>query len=157
MADAKAAETPAAAAPASPGKELIQAERAHLQPGQLVYIRGKEALLIDVDFPNVFWSFTGEEVIKHRSFNANPKMFQVTKGTVASLNKRKQTTGSEQEWTDSDNDDEAFSKPSPGADSEFAAADFAAFDNGAPGVDAAFAAFEDDGNKKPAGDAPPSS
>jgi hypothetical protein len=87
-------------------EQLVEAQRGHLEVGEAVYVRGRKAVIIDVDYPNVFWRFVGEQVVKHRSHQTAPKeLFQVTAGTpVRQI--RKNTTSSMVDFTDSDNDDE---------------------------------------------------
>jgi hypothetical protein len=74
--------------------------------GQAIYVRGRRAVVIDVDYPIVFWRFNGEQVVKHRSHQTVPKdLFQVPFGTPI-RQVRKNTTSSMVDFTDSDNDED---------------------------------------------------
>eukprot|EP00475_Leptophrys_vorax_P028665 TRINITY_DN4162_c0_g1_i2.p1 TRINITY_DN4162_c0_g1~~TRINITY_DN4162_c0_g1_i2.p1 ORF type:complete len:418 (-),score=125.50 TRINITY_DN4162_c0_g1_i2:106-1335(-) len=103
-------------------QQLVQAEKNHLEVGQLIFVRGRKAVVVDVDFPNVYWRFYGDEAVKHRSYFVNPKIFQVPVGTPLRSG-RKNTNTSVIDFTDSDDDDHpSRGVPPPVSPSDFSEA-----------------------------------
>lgn len=87
---------------------LVTAQRGHLVAGEIIYVRGRKSVVVDVDFPNVYWRYYDDEVVKHRSYNVNPAMFQVPEGTPEIDLFAKNAMNSALEFTDSEGDDDQF-------------------------------------------------
>jgi len=51
-----------------------------LAEGKFIYVRFRKALCRKIDFPLVWYLIFGEQVERHRSYQANPEMFSVMKG-----------------------------------------------------------------------------
>lgn len=60
---------------------LVAARPEHLQVGRTVYVRDQRAVIVEMDFPNVFWCFDGGERVKHRNYEIDRDLFQVVQGT----------------------------------------------------------------------------
>jgi hypothetical protein len=123
---------------------LVEAQRGHLEVGQMIYVRGRKAVVIDVDYPIIFWRFQGEQVVKHRSHHAT--LFQVPAGTpIRQI--RKNTTSSMVDFTDSDNEEEEVhgsrrqASNSTSSEEDFAVVESFGVDPAALEVE--FPAFED--------------
>jgi hypothetical protein len=56
---------------------LVVASIDDLTIDNLIYVRGRRAIITSLDFPLVFWRFEGETVVLHRSFMSSREMFQV--------------------------------------------------------------------------------
>jgi hypothetical protein len=67
---------------AASGPALTPAKDDDLHADARVFVRGRPATVVDVDFPLVFFRFEGEEVVKHRSFRARPEDFQVDRSAA---------------------------------------------------------------------------
>jgi hypothetical protein len=64
--------------------ELIAAQIDDLTIDNAIYVRGRPARIVSLDFPLVFWRFDDEDVVKHRSFNQSRALFQVSASVHAS-------------------------------------------------------------------------
>jgi len=84
----------------------IQADRSHMEIGQTIFVRGKQATIVDVDFPTVFWRLEGESVVRHRNFLYSRKIFRVLQGTQSfGTRKRSAAESSVMEFSDDDHED----------------------------------------------------
>jgi hypothetical protein len=66
-----------------PIADLVAASIDDLLIDHVIYVRGRPGRIVSLDFPLVFWQFDGEEVVKHRSFNASRALFQVSAADAA--------------------------------------------------------------------------
>ena len=80
---------------------LIPALQNHLSHGVQVFVRGKEAEIIEVDYPIVFWQELDSKVIKHRSFLSSPSIFQVVEGSTLFEDEQMSELTSAMDLTDS--------------------------------------------------------
>ncbi len=75
--EAKGDEAKGGEAKGSAGKEIRRADYDDFRVGAKVYVRGRPAEIVKLDYPLVYWVFEGSDVEKHRSFAFDPAMFSV--------------------------------------------------------------------------------